>query len=125
MKVIYLNVNENKPPEVLDIVDDLDTYYKLCQCTCIDIVTREIGKIPYSIVCDDEGLFVNEPKISAVDNKYHAQLVGNLVICGMPDEYGELTGLTDFDIAHIRMRIRFLYTHKNPDGYYILTLRTA
>ena len=106
MKVIYLNVNENKPPEVLDIVDDLDTYYKLCQCTCIDIVTREIRKIPYSIVCDDEGLFIDEPKISAIDETYQAQLVGNLVICGMPDENGELTSLTDFDVAHIRMRIR-------------------
>ena len=125
MKVIYLNVNENKPPEVLDVIDDLETFYKLCQCSCIDIVTREIGKIPYSIICDDEGLFVDAPKISAVDNKYQAQLVGNLVICGMPDENGELTSLTDFDVAHIRMRIRYLYTNKHPDGYYILTLRTA
>lgn len=63
MKAIYLNVNENQMPEVLDITDELETYYKLCQCTCIDIVTRKIGKTPYSIVCDDEGLFVDSPKL--------------------------------------------------------------
>ena len=121
MKAIYLNVNENQLPEVIDIPDELETYYKLCQCTCIDIVTRKIGKNPYSIVCDDEGLFVDSPKISAVDETYQPQLVGNLVICGMPNDDGELTEQTDSDVINILPRIRF-YTTKHPDGYYILTI---
>ena len=122
MKAIYLNVNENQLPKVIDIPDELETYYKLCQCTCIDIVTRHIGKTPYSIVCDDEGLFVDSPKISAVDKDYQPQLVGNLVICGMPNDDGELTDLTDKDVINILPRIRFLHTTKYPDGYYILTI---
>ena len=121
MKVIYLNVNENKTPEVLNIPDDLNTFYKLCQCTCIDIVTRRIGNVPYSIICDDEGLFVESPKISAVDNGYRPQLVGNLIICGMPNKDGELTKLTGVDAVHILSQIKHLYTQKHPDGYYILT----
>ena len=122
MKAIYLNVNENQLPEVIDIPDELETYYKLCQCTCIDIVTRKIGKNPYRIVCDDEGLFVDSPKISAIDETYQPQLVGNLVICGMPNDDGELTELTDKDVINILPRIRFLHTTKHPDGYYILTI---
>ena len=125
MKVIYLNVNENKPPEVLDIPDDLKTFYKLCQCTCIDIVTRRIGNVPYSIICDDEGLFVESPKISAVDYGYRPQLVGNLIICGMPNKDGELTKLTNVDVVHILQKIVFLYTNNHPDGYCILTRCTA
>lgn len=122
MKAIYLNVNENQMPEIIDITDELETYYKLCQCTCIDIVTRHIGKTPYSIVCDDEGLFVNSPKISAVDKDYQPQLVGNLVICGMPDDEGNLTELTGRDLYNILPHFHFLHTNKHPDGYYILTI---
>ena len=44
MKAIYLNVNEDKKPEIVDIEDDLKTYYKLIQCDSIDIVTRNIRK---------------------------------------------------------------------------------
>ena len=122
MKAIYLNVNEDKKPEIVEIEDDLKTYYKLIQCDSIDIVTRNIRKIPYSIVCDDEGLFVTSPKISAIDDNYQPQLVGNLVICGMPNDDGELTELTDKDVINILPRIRFLHTTKYPDGYYILTI---
>lgn len=28
MKAIYLNVNENQMPEIIDITDELETYYK-------------------------------------------------------------------------------------------------
>ena len=122
MKVIYLNVNEEKKPEIVDIEDDLKTYYKLIQCDSIDIVTRNIRKIPYSIVCDDEGLFVTSPKISAIDDNYQPQLVGNLVICGMPDDEGELTGLSEDDILNILRRITFLHTIKHPDGYHLLKI---
>lgn len=122
MKAIYLNVNENQMPEIIDITEELETFYKLCQCTCIDIVTRKIGKNPYSIVCDDEGLFVDSPKISAIDETYQPQLVGNLVICGMPNDDGELTELTGRDLYNILQHFHFLHTTKHPNGYYILTI---
>ena len=121
MRVIYLNVNENKPPEILNITTNLNTFYKLCQCSCIDIVRRYIYGIPFDIICDDEGLLVESPKISAIDGYYRPQLVGNLIICGKADEDGKLTDLQDFDIKYILPYIKHLYTEKHPDGYYILT----
>ena len=122
MKAIYLNVNENKKPEIIDIQDNLETYYQLINCDTIDIVARKIGIAPYSIVCDDEGLFVSSPKVSAIDDNYQPKLVGNLVICGMPNDYGELTSLTEDDITNILRRIIFLHTIKHPNGYYVLKI---
>ena len=111
MKVIYLNVNERKAPEVLEIEDKLETFYKLIDCSTVDIVTREIGGKPFSIICDDEGLFVEKPTISALKKEHKTELVGNLIITGMPDDDGELTGLTDEEIrtieANTKMIIQF------------------
>ena len=41
MQVIFLNVNDNKAPEKLNIKDDLQSYYNLLECNTIDIVRRE------------------------------------------------------------------------------------
>ena len=51
MQVIFLNVNDNKAPEKLNIKDDLQSYYNLLECNTIDIVRRKIGKtvFPYNL----------------------------------------------------------------------------
>ena len=101
MKVVFLNAKENKAPATIDIKDDLKVFYDLIGCRTIDIPTRQIGKHLYSIICDDEGLFDPEPKLSAFGENGQS-LVGNLIIAGMPDDDGELTDLTDSQIAEIR-----------------------
>lgn len=122
MQVIFLNVNDNQPPEIRVIKDRLQTYYDLIECSTIDIVRRKIGKRYFHIVCDDEGALVDRAKISAVSNLGEIRLVGNLVICSdfVTDE-GNLVGLSDEEAEYIKERIEFLYTRQNPEGYYILT----
>ena len=102
MRVIYLNVNEAKAPEIMDIEDNLQTYYNLIQCDTIDIVRMNINGKAYDIVCDDEALFKTDVKASAFDDEYHPQLYGNLIITGCADVEGILTSLTEEDINNIR-----------------------
>lgn len=127
MKVVYLNVKDGENAVVLDIKDELDEYYKLCQCRYVEMLARKIGRSRkyYTVVCDEEGLFVESPKISAIDDFGSPQLVGNLVICGDADDEGELTGLDESDIAHILRHVRKMCTHKHADGYYMLTQISA
>ena len=112
MKVIYLNVKNNKAPEFLDIPDQLESYYKLIQCRCIDIVRRKIGQRYFNIVCDDERM-IAMAKISAISNLGEIMLVGNLIICSdrVTDD-GDLTGLTDEEAEYIKERIQHLSTHR-------------
>lgn len=35
---------ENKKVEAIEIADDLEKYYEILNCTCIDIVQRRIGR---------------------------------------------------------------------------------
>lgn len=122
MQVIFLNVNDNKAPEKLNIKDDLQSYYNLLECNTIDIVRRKIGKRYFNIVCDDEGALLDRAKISAISNLGEIRLVGNLIICaGDITEDGDLIGLTDDQAEYVKQHIEFLCTRQNPEGYYILT----
>lgn len=65
MKMLLLDVYNNEVKMVE--VNGLDDYYKYIGCSCIDIVRRKIGDLTVEIVCDDEGTFVEHPKVSAID----------------------------------------------------------
>lgn len=119
MKGLLLNLNDNKT-EVVE-VNSLQDYYNLIGCNLIEIVSRKIGRKRFDIVCDEEGTFVAEPKISAIDNLGAPMFVGNLIICGQADEEGELTDLSGRDINYIKQRIVKMCTHKHPEGYLMLT----
>lgn len=119
MKVVYLNVLENKKAQVLDIVDELDEFYRLIKCSHIDIARRKIGENYYDIICDDDGLFVESPKISAINNLGEPMLVGNLIICDSEDGYEK--SLTDEQVSEVLSCIQRMYTRKHPQGYYMIT----
>lgn len=112
---------ENEKVSVIEIPDDLDEFYKILNCSCIDIVVRRIGHKPFNIVCDDEGLFKDPQKISAIDNLGQVQLVGNLFIVGGAVDDGELTGLTKTEAAFILSKVQRMGTRKFPAGYPMLT----
>lgn len=107
MKMLLLNVI-NETVTVVD-AETLDDFYKLLGCDCIDII------------CDDEGLFVNDPKISAIGNMGEPVLVGNLLLCKGNDKNGDLLPLNDEDIAYLKRYIVKLCTHHFPKGYPMLT----
>lgn len=122
MRVIYLNVNANQPPQVLEIEDRLQLYYDLIECDIIDIVERKIENRNFRIICDDEGLLRMPEKISAISSRGKIQFVGNLIICSdVVTEDGKLVGLADEEISYILERIKKLRTVSNPKGYYVLT----
>lgn len=102
-------------------LDGLESYYKLIGCRCIDIIRRKIGNRYYEIICDDEGLMVDQPIISSVNRRGEIMTVGNIIITGKADYEGNLTGLTDNEINYIQRQIMHLRTRRDPDGYRILT----
>ena len=95
MKAIYLNVENGKAPKVVDIEDNLNVFYKMLNCKTIDIVTCKIDNNYYDIICDDNGFWKDVPITSAIDNKNKTALVGNLLVVGLPNDEGDLQGLTD------------------------------
>ena len=64
---------------------------------CIDIVSRRIKDTYFDIICDDEGLLKDNPRITAVDTEGNPMLVGNLIF-SHTDENGETIGVTDEEI---------------------------
>lgn len=87
---------------VKQVEDSLESYYKILKCDTIDIVTRKLHGKVFDIVCDDEALLKDRPKVSAFDSNLNRHLHGNLFITGTADAEGRLTSLTKEDIRHIR-----------------------
>ena len=116
---LLLDLNNNKT-KVIE-ASSLQDYYDLIGCNLIEIVSRKIGRKRFDVICDEEGTFVAEPKISAIDNLGTPMFVGNLIICGPANEEGELTDLSARDINYIKKRIVKMCTHRHPEGYLMLT----
>jgi len=120
MRVVFINP-ERRAAEVLDIRDELSEFYRLIGCDCIDIVSRSIGGVEFDIICDDEGLFAESPRISAVDRLGNVMLVGSLIVTGPADEDGNLTDLTPEQARRIAKRAKIIETKLHPEGLLILT----
>lgn len=104
IKVLYLNVQENKQPEVMEIEPENDVFHRLIGCESIDIVRRYISGKWYRVICDDEGRLKSRPKLSMADTMLDYPIAGNLIIAGIEDKFGELTSLTDADVESICQR---------------------
>lgn len=100
MKMLFLDVHNND----LKLVEanGLDDYYKYIGCSVIDIVRRKIGDVTVEIVCDDEGTFVEHPKVSAIDVVGQPCLFGNLLIAGGKVIDGNLTELTEEEVEYLK-----------------------
>ena len=92
-------VNEKDAIEI-EMDNNLDAYYDLLNCRCFDIVSRKVGNTYFDIYCDDEGLLVDHPRVSAIDSATHPMLFGNLIFTHGNDE-GETVGITDEDVKTI------------------------
>lgn len=115
MKVIFLNVEEKKPPEVMEIDGELDTMKKLIGCNHIDTTVYKVGDTPFRVIVDDEGYFTKNYIVSASSPRYIYPLVGNLVICGEENRQGDFTSLSDILAKRILRRF-----YLDQDGYYRL-----
>lgn len=124
IKGVLLDI-ENDEAKVVEFEPTLENYYKMLHCDLIDIVSRTIGynrshKV-FDIVCDDEGLFKEDAKISAIDNLGNPQLVGSLLIVGLADSKGNETSLTEKECDFVMERIQKMSTRNHPEGYKMLT----
>ena len=105
------------------VEDNLNSYYNLLDCNMIDIVSRKIGartRKYYEIVCDDEGLLRSDARISAINDMGGTMLVGSLFITGSVSAEGELTSLTDADVAKIKKNLLMMRTRNTYKEYPIL-----
>lgn len=105
------------------VEDTLDAYYEALHCDMIEIARRRIGRKVFTIICDEEGTFKDDPKISAIDNLGRPMFIGSLFICnevrGEDDTY--LTSLTPKETEYILNRVEELSTSLHPKAYPILT----
>lgn len=106
---------------IVNVPNELDAFYKVLGCSCIDITVRRIGTANFEIICDDEGLLVESPRISAINNLGRPQLVGNLLIVGRGGAEGNLTSLTNEEANYILGKVQLLTTQKIKTPYPILT----
>lgn len=118
MKMYYLNPYTDAA-EVVDVEDSLGVFYDMLDCTTIDIVSRKIGGKRFDIICDDEGTFVDDAHISAINDLGSMMLVGALLVCRNDGE-GALVGLDDDDIKHIERFVRHQGTRRHPEGWRML-----
>lgn len=112
----------NEKASVSTIDNELHAFYDILGCSLIEMPTRRIGGRKgrcYTIICDEEGLFAEQPKISAIDNMGQPMLVGNLFIVKVNDE-GETISLGPDDIKYLERFIQLQGTRKYPRPYPML-----
>ena len=119
MKSFLIAVNSGfsaNNPRVVEVEDDLQEFYALIGCEWIDIVSRRIAGKWFVIVCDDEGLLKDSPKVSAINSERRPMLVGNLLFFHEDDE-GNLVGISDDDVAFLKRNLTF----DRIDGHPVIT----
>lgn len=94
----------NGSAEVVEIDKDLDAYYRVLNCRCIDIARRTIGGRAFEIICDDEATLVENPMPSAISPFGSVMLYGNLFVVRF-DGKDDVESLTDEEIAHVKRNL--------------------
>ncbi|MBQ9713701.1 MAG: hypothetical protein IJV83_00070 [Clostridia bacterium] len=104
IKVLYLNVQENKRPAVMEIPSDREVFKQLIGQKELGFTSRYISGKRYTIIHDDMGRLRPLAKLSMTDSRLDAPIVGNIIITGAEDKEGDLTSLTNSDIKAIDER---------------------
>lgn len=104
MRMFFIDTEKQEAREV-DISTDLESYYKILHCNLITVTERKINGLYYDIVADEEGLFKEEPTISAITEEGKAALVGSILIQRYNAEKGSAAELTPEDVNNIKKRV--------------------
>ena len=104
----------------------LRSYYEIIGCRLIAMPEHQIGVNRgrfhgkrFTIICDEEALFVDQPKISAIDNLGQPMLCGNLFIV-KTDDQGDAVSLDPTDIKYLERFVLLQGTRKFPKPYPML-----
>ncbi len=117
----YINPYTNTAKEVT-VEDSLQSLYKLLNCNLIEVASRRIGvrnKHYYDIICDEQGTFIDDPIISAINDLGFPRFVGSIFICNHDDE-GNFASLTSKQIANVKKHVMLQGTIRHPEPHYML-----
>lgn len=103
MLAVFVDVYGRGNVRTVRVKDDLDEFYRRLDCNTIDMPTRWIGGQEFVIICDDEGLFREDRKVSARNGR-DVMLFGNLLVVKYAGE-GEIRGLTPDEVAHVMRHV--------------------
>ncbi len=81
MKVLLIKPMEH--PQVVDIEDSLEEFYRILECNCI--TASYPWEDPVALVTDDNGLFT-EKLFSRYVKELEQPIKGNFFICGLGEE---------------------------------------
>lgn len=124
IKALYFKAGGENPEEIEIERDDLDEKYKLLECSTIDIIRRRFFEKQFFVICDDEGLLKenNIPSAFYINEKAEIKpaLVGNLIICGIEGEDGELElgSLASEDVERIKRTMFSLIFKDQERGFF-------
>ena len=103
----YLIKPDQNRAEVREVTSEthLDEFYEMLKCDTIAITGAKVDGKDFSFVCDDNGMLVEKPLISATSSDFvHGPcLVGRLFICH--HKGSRLTSLTEDDIKLLKSRL--------------------
>lgn len=107
----------------IEIKDELQAFYYAMHCDKIEIHPIRVGisKKVYDCICDEEGTFKEDPRISAIDPNFNPQFVGSLLVVGTCDNEGDLQSLDEGDFEYLNTYTRKYPTDKHPEGNVMLT----
>lgn len=105
MKALLISEYEVKVVESKKGESNLDFMYRNIGCDCIDIPRRKVGGKTFEIVCDDEGLLKDNPRVSAIGKNNEVMLVGNLLIFSGVTPGGDLIDITSEDVKTIKKNL--------------------
>ena len=103
---VFVDVYNECRARKIRVDHDLEAWYKLLDCQWVEMPLRWIGDKPFIIICDEEGTFRSDCKVSA-RNGDEVMLVGNLLVVAEGDtEEGDIRGLTEQEAKYVMDHVR-------------------
>lgn len=85
-------------------------------CRNLEVSSRTIGDMRYSIFCDEEGRYREDPVVSAVNESGEAVFVGNLIVSGRLNEWGMPIPMSEEEKENLKCHITLaLYDEYVPN----------
>ena len=99
----------------------LDDYYKIIKCSYIDIQEYEVGGKNYIFIFDGEFFDTGKTYTTVIDTEGKTLIAGDVYICGLPDDKGTYSSLTNDDIRNIENNIMVVEFENKKTGSIIKT----
>lgn len=116
MKAIFFGAMEGQMPELIDVPEKdghLDFAWMKEKighgCDTLDSTLRTVDGKAYRFLVDDLGFYNANLTAYGSDSCW---LFGNLFIFGREDKYGELTEVTEDDVAYLSQHVGMMFNKK-------------